>query len=123
MINISLFFFEENVLITKFDTSWKEASKFLIEYIINHIIESESDCDKATLSSVCDSELFCSLKEQILLFKDCSDPDIVCDVFKAILEGLDVCTFDRKVTVGDNYLLRGLLEDKNFLIEVSLKEV
>ncbi len=122
MINISLYFFEENVLISKFDTSWDEASQFLIDHIINEIIQAEAEFNRTAISMIHNNELFLELKEQALLFKDCREPAIVCDVFRAILEGLDICTFDRKVTVGEHYLLRGSLEDKNFLIEISQEE-
>lgn len=119
MVRVSLYFFEGNVLITKTDTSWEEASEIILEHIFDRMLESKYEEDQATLSVIDKNQLFLSLRDKALCFKRCEDPAIVCDVLTSILESLEICKFDRRVSIGDNFLLRGLIDNKKFLIEVS----
>lgn len=116
MVKVNLYFFEENVLLSKNNTSWNDASKVIVEHISDKIDELKYQ------DQFCEFELtedfLKTLKEKALLFKNCQEPVIVCGVLISIFEDLKICRFDKKMCIGGTFFIRGIIDDKKFLIEI-----
>lgn len=118
MAYVTLYFFDQNVIISKSHTSWEEACEIINQHIIFRLEEYDF-AEEISIFDLNKQKEFVLTKNKIPLFKKETNPAIVCDMLIECLECLDICSFQRKVMVGNNFLLKGMVGNKNFLIEIS----
>lgn len=118
MVYVTLYFFDQNVIVTRSHTSWLEACAIIRQHIIDKIIEYECK-EEISLLDMEKQKIFSCISDKILLVKNENNIIKVCELLVEFLEQLDICKFDRQTPVGDHLLLRGVVGNKNFLIEIS----